>query len=199
MTAGQSSTSHFLKELVPPPRSFYELALGRLTRPNRKGWAQARCPFHNSRSGKSFSVHIDGGFYCFGCGQKGGDIVSFVMLRDHCDFPTACKALGAWRNISDDERRRIDLQNVQRRKQKEEEARLKQLAQDQLLTLRAEIHTDVAIQADTSTRLSQLLSGAAPHYPEEVEHCWSVLSLALDDLRQCEADYMAMLGLEYAG
>ena len=121
------------------------------------------------------------------------------MLRDHCDFPTACKALGAWCNVSDDERRRIDLQNADRRKQKESEAQLKQLAHDQLIELRAEIRTDVAVQAETSTRLSQLLSGAAPHYPDEVDSCWTVLSLVLDDLRQCEADYMARVGLEYAG
>jgi hypothetical protein len=189
----------FRRELLPPPSSFYEYELGRLSRPNRKGWAQARCPFHESRSGKSFSVNLEsGGFHCFGCDGKGGDIVNFVMLRDRCDFQAACKTLGVWRNVSVEERRQIDLKNAQRQKEKEEETRRKQLAHDQLIKLRDEIHTDVAIQAETSARLSELLTGATPRYPSEVEDCWAVLALVLDDLRQCEAAYMAMAGLEYA-
>jgi DNA primase len=189
----------FVRELLESPWSFYDREAGRLTRPNRKRWAMGNCRFHKSKSRRSLSVNVDtGAWHCFGCGAHGGDIVSFVMTRDGCDFRTACKTLGAWRNVSDDERRQIDLQNAQWRKQQEEEARLKQLAHDQLIELRAEIHTLVAIQAETASRLSELLGGAAPNYPDEVEACWSVLSLVVDDLRQCEADYMARAGLEYA-
>src|SRR5436190_23283248 len=42
---------HFRRDKLPPARSFYEFELGKLTRPNRKGWAQTRCPFHESKSG----------------------------------------------------------------------------------------------------------------------------------------------------
>jgi prepilin-type N-terminal cleavage/methylation domain-containing protein len=50
---------------LPPARSFYECELGKLTRANGKGWAQGRCPLHESKSGKSFSVNLDsGGFHC---------------------------------------------------------------------------------------------------------------------------------------
>jgi CHC2 zinc finger len=87
----------FRKDKLPPARSFYEFELGKLTRPNRKGWAQARCPFHESKSGKSFSVNVDsGGFNCFGCDAKGGDLVSFLRLRDGLSFKEACERLGAW-------------------------------------------------------------------------------------------------------
>jgi len=191
------ATRAFQKELLPPPRSFYQAELEKLSRPSR-GWAKANCPFHRSKSKTSFSVNIEtGNFHCFGC-EKHGDIVDFVMLRHGVDFPTACKMLGAWRNVSDDERRRIDLQNAQRRKQKEEESQLQQLTHDELIQSRNEIHTLFAIQAETSTRLSELLSGAAPDYPNEVEHCWSILSLVLDDLRQTETDYMLKADLEHA-
>jgi hypothetical protein len=159
----------------------------------------ARCPFHQSKSGKSFSVNLDtGGFCCFGCPAKGGDIVAFVMFRDHCDFRTACKALGAWRDVSDDERRRIELQNALRQKQKEEKTRVDQVAHAERIRLRDEIHLLVSIQAETSSRLSELLSGAECHYPDEASHCWGILALICDDLRDCESAYMVAAGLEEA-
>jgi hypothetical protein len=198
VSAGQSSTSYFQQYLLPPPKSFFEQEIGHLSRPNAKGWAMGNCPFHTSKSRRSLSVNLEtGGWHCFGCDSH-GDLISFVMARNHCTFVAACKLLGCWRGVSEEEQRRIDLQNAQRLKQKEEEARRKQLVHDQLIELRSEIHADVAIQAETSTRLSELLNGATPRYPEEVEHCWSVVSLVLDDLRETEAEYMAMAGLEYA-
>lgn len=189
----------FDRSRLPPPILFYAGEVGPLGRPNGKGWTLARggSPCHESRSGRSFFVNLrTGKYHCFGCG-KHGSIVDFVMMRDGVDFPTACQALGVWRGVSDDERQQIDLQNMQRRQQKGEEARLKQLAHDELIQLRNEIHLLVVIQAETSTRLSELLVGATQDYPDEVEHCWAVLSLVLDDLRQTEADYMAKAGLEY--
>ncbi len=50
------------------------------------------CPFHNEKS-PSFHVIPDTGFWkCFSCG-KGGDCFSYVMERDHLDFPDAVRAL----------------------------------------------------------------------------------------------------------
>jgi hypothetical protein len=90
-------TSRFRKELLPPARTFYEQALGRLTRRNSKGWALANCPFHKSQSGKSFSVHLDrGSFVCFGCGVRGSDILAFLRLHDRLTFRQACQRLGCW-------------------------------------------------------------------------------------------------------
>jgi CHC2 zinc finger len=88
---------HFRKDRLPPARSFYEVELGKVGRPNRKGWAQARCPFHSSKSGLSFSVNLDsGGFYCFSCDAKGGDVIAFIRLRDGVTFKEACARLGCW-------------------------------------------------------------------------------------------------------
>ena len=92
----EDGMSRFRKELLPPPRSFYEQALGKLSRPSR-GWVKANCPFHQSKSHTSFSIHLDSGaFFCHGCGVKGGGIVDFVKMRDGCDFRVACKTLGCW-------------------------------------------------------------------------------------------------------
>jgi hypothetical protein len=187
----------FDKSRLPLAPGFWEDQFGQL-RWNRKGWAATRCPFHQSQSGKSFSVHIDGAFFCFGCGVKGGDIVAFVRLRDRCDFPSACKSLGCWDSVSDADRHAIAQQSAEREKKRAEEARLKRLAHEQRMQLRDEIHTSARIQRETSARLSQLLQGATPAHDDEADCCWAVLSLALDDLRATENAYMTLAALEYA-
>ncbi len=50
------------------------------------------CPFHNE-STPSFSVSVDKQFYyCFGCGES-GNVYSFIMRMENCDFPEAVKRL----------------------------------------------------------------------------------------------------------
>src|SRR5215469_13699184 len=60
------SESRFDRSLLPPALDFYRGELGEVNRPDRRGWAMVvgGCPFHPSKSRKSFFVHIDGGFYC---------------------------------------------------------------------------------------------------------------------------------------
>lgn len=50
------------------------------------------CPFHNEKT-PSFSVSEDEGlFYCFGC-KESGDVISFIMKYESCDFYEAVKIL----------------------------------------------------------------------------------------------------------
>lgn len=57
------------------------------------------CPFHNE-STPSFSVSADKQFYyCFGCGES-GNVYSFIMRMENCDFPEAVKRLADRANIS---------------------------------------------------------------------------------------------------
>ena len=64
--------------------------VGKLTRAGRN-W-KACCPFHNEKT-PSFNVNVDGQFFnCFGCGKK-GDVFTFVMLTQRCEFPEALKLL----------------------------------------------------------------------------------------------------------
>ena len=101
--------THFDKALLPPANSFYHSELGQLPRPDRHGWCRTNCPFHKSKSKKSFSVNVShGGFYCFGCGAKGGDPVAFLMQRDKLTFRRACEALGAWKDLSAGDHQRIE-------------------------------------------------------------------------------------------
>ena len=62
----------------------------RLEKKGRKYWGC--CPFHNEKT-PSFSVSEDEGlFYCFGC-KESGDVISFVMKYESCDFYEAVKIL----------------------------------------------------------------------------------------------------------
>lgn len=50
------------------------------------------CPFHSEKT-PSFSVNSDLGFFkCFGCG-KGGDVLTYVQLRDRVPFMDALRLL----------------------------------------------------------------------------------------------------------
>lgn len=166
--------SHFRKDWLQPVKGFYELELGRLTRPNSKGWALGRCPFHYSKSGKSFSVNINsGGFHCFGCDAKGGDIIAFVRKREGCSFQKACELLGCW----DESGKEVKVSTVPRR----------YLVMDYGVdgaAHRAEILDEPnsdrerlrRLYAEAKERLRELRNGDAERFPGEEETQWSILA-----------------------
>ena len=50
------------------------------------------CPFHGEKT-PSFAVHpVKQIYHCFGCG-KGGDVFSFVMEMEKCQFPEAVRSV----------------------------------------------------------------------------------------------------------
>jgi len=50
------------------------------------------CPFHAEKN-PSFTVDSEKGlFHCFGCGI-GGDIFSFIMIKENISFTKTCKYL----------------------------------------------------------------------------------------------------------
>src|SRR5438132_13334749 len=103
-------SSYFRRELLPPARAFYERELGRLGRPNSKGWSSTRCPFHGSKSGKSLSVNVQtGAFHCFGCDSRGGDLIDCLRKLHGYSFKSAAKLVGGWReDLTREERRELD-------------------------------------------------------------------------------------------
>jgi hypothetical protein len=192
-----SQRSHFQKELLPLPKNFYERELGKLTRPSR-GWSRGNCPFHKSKSGVSFSVNLEsGGFYCFGCAAKGGDVLAFVRLRDHLSFKAAAQSLGVWADVTVEERRALDQQAQRRTREREQPDAAREAERRRRIQLRDEVHTANSAWKQASFRLSELRKGAAPTCEDEEEKGWEVLSLCLRDLRDTESEYCAAVGLDY--
>lgn len=50
------------------------------------------CPLHNDTNPSLSIDHSKNIWYCHGCG-RGGDVIDFIIERDHIDFKTAVKVL----------------------------------------------------------------------------------------------------------
>ena len=68
---------------------------------NRPGWQNVKCVFHGD-NGPSLAVNAEtGGYLCFGCGAKGGDIIAFEMAMNRCSFNDAIKTLKNFAGLPD--------------------------------------------------------------------------------------------------
>lgn len=75
------------------------------------------CPFHKEKTA-SMKVYKDS-YNCFGCGAN-GDIFSFVMRMEHCDFKTAFKSLGGTYKDQSDYQHQMFNYRMQKRKETEQ-------------------------------------------------------------------------------
>jgi len=175
---------HFDRTLIPPAQSFYQRELGKISRADRRGWALADCPFHKSKSGKSFSVNLEtGGYYCFGCQAKGGDPVAFMRAKYRLSFPEACKQLGCWNAGGLDAATQRRITQERERRQQEEQERLAREEQNRKLRIEAR---------DFLHCLEKLYRRA------EEQHDVETLTLLLPAIREADADYRRMAGIEAA-
>jgi len=71
--------------------------IGQYTKLSRSGKAlKGLCPFHSEKHGSFFVYPDQQSWHCFGACGTGGDVLSFVMKREGCDF-TEAKAILAER------------------------------------------------------------------------------------------------------
>jgi hypothetical protein len=78
--AAGSVTTRFDRSRFPDPVAYFEGIFGRL-RFNSAQWAQVSCVFHTPDREPSLSLHRGGGFSCFACEARGGDVLEFEHLR----------------------------------------------------------------------------------------------------------------------
>lgn len=83
--------------------------------PNRAGFIS--CPFHHGDRTPSMKIYKRD-YHCHACGAN-GDIFSFVMGMEHCDFKTAYKALGGSYKAKSDHQRNLYQYHLQKRKEAE--------------------------------------------------------------------------------
>jgi len=190
-----ATRGRFRPELLPTPSNFYSRELRRMGRKSSRGWVRALCPFHLDRN-PSLAVNLQtGGFYCFACGEKGGDPIDFLMKRNGVSFKVAAQLLGAWdesRAISARQIRELLKRNEDRRQA--DEARIAE-ERSHRLKVRDWLHFLEHLNDQDSARLSQLRQGFPEQFPGEEEACWEFLSSCLPLIRSAEAEYLRLAGV----
>ena len=89
------ATTRFVHSRLPNAVAYYEKHFGRLHF-NVAGWAQVHCVFHGPDREPSLSLHRDGGFKCFACDARGGDIIEFAHKLTGRDRRAIAQGWGAW-------------------------------------------------------------------------------------------------------
>jgi len=74
-----------LKSAIPID-TYFQDQLGPPAKTNRDHWVYF-CPFHNDKNTPNLAVYFDGGFNCFACDAKGGDVLAFHQKRHGLSFP----------------------------------------------------------------------------------------------------------------
>lgn len=76
----------YIKSAITPS-DFYHHELRNLSFQTREWIDGGLCPFHADNKPGSFHVNLTtGAFKCFSCGNKGGDIIAFVMAVHNLSF-----------------------------------------------------------------------------------------------------------------
>lgn len=87
----------FDKTKLPDVGDYYASQGLTIGKHGSRGWRKANCLFCQSRD--NFNINLQsGGFHCWGCDAKGGDLVAFQMALHGQDFKQAAQSLGAWTN-----------------------------------------------------------------------------------------------------
>ena len=74
------------------PADYYDTWSGR---PSAEGWVDGGlCPFHDDNHPGSYRVNLEtGGYVCFSCGAKGGDIIAHYQQAHNFSFGRALREL----------------------------------------------------------------------------------------------------------
>lgn len=131
-----------------------------------------------------------GGFLCFACGARGGDLVDFVMLRDAVSFRIAAQMLGAWLG-SNTPSARTELRAAIAAREKARQCA--EELQAQCKELRFEYRTELHLLHRCSLQAAAYLDRSAELTPEDIDASWDVLVIVQDEIRKTEAAY-ALLG-----
>lgn len=135
--------------------------------PNRAGFIS--CPFHNGDHTASMKIY-EHSFSCFGC-HRGGDVIRFVELMEHCDFKTAFFQLGGtYESIPKQERE----SNAALFRQRKEERRLAEERQKQAKAYMVETITMIQDTLDNAKPLSDLWC-LAQNYKPQILDDWQAI------------------------
>lgn len=78
---------------LPSPEIYYQQQFPNL-RQTKQHWTSVQCCFHEDRQPSLRLNLTNGGFRCFGCGARGGNVISFHCQRYQLSFVQSLIALG---------------------------------------------------------------------------------------------------------
>jgi len=181
------ASSYFDRTLLPSPKAFYLSEFPKLNRLNGSGWVRVICPFHPDRH-PSLSLNLrSGGFYCFACGAKGGDIIDFLRLRYGLSFNTAVSQLGAHRTNSTTEHSRALQHRGERIRQQKVADQIDTESKRLRFSTVKELRHLERLQGRAKRRLSELQRGSSERYKGESELVWWILQDILPRIRRAVA------------
>jgi len=182
---------------IPPTLTFLQQHFDRVPRASR-GRVMVRCNFpdHPDRTPSMCWNLSTGKFSCYGCGRH-GDAIDYLTIRYGWDFKTAARSLGVWRDDMTPAAR-VELRQAQERREREKAEKSERLQQQrqQRITARDELHGLERDYSSAGSRLTQLLRGMPQRYRGEERLAWWFLSDSLPRIREAEARYRRMAGLE---
>lgn len=130
-----------------------------------------------------------GGFQCFACGAKGGDIIDFVRLRHGLSFRAAVSHLSAWGVDVPAKQSGGVEQHSNRVRERNAAEQLKAAAKRIRLSVRKKLHQLERWQRTVNRRLANLRRGSTEKYRGERELCWWALEDVLPRIRRAVAAY----------
>jgi hypothetical protein len=94
--SGKMTRKIFNRNDLPAPIDYYCEHFPNLPIHTDRQWLSVPCCFHDDKNPSLRINLISGGFYCFGCSAKGGDVIAFHMQRYGIPFVAAVTFFGAW-------------------------------------------------------------------------------------------------------
>jgi hypothetical protein len=189
----QATVRRFDRSRLPSPLAFYADYFGHraLSRRPSRGWVPVLCPFHPDHHPTLGVNLITGGFFCFACQSKGGDVVDFLMQLDGIAFREACVRLGCWIGPEcPEEKRRLEQEAKTRAAQREQERRHEIELRQRYFDAEGALYQAEDIYRLAAERLTALRRGGSESFPGQTEVCWSILAHYCDEVRAAESAFV---------
>lgn len=145
--------------------------------PNRAGFIS--CPFHQGDRSPSMKIYKRD-YHCHACGAN-GDIFSFVMGMEHCDFKTAYKALGGSYKQQSDHQRKLFQYHLQKRKENEIKRYWKMKKEKEQVIQEINLYQLLA-------KLSQVYSDDWCYSINKLESLYYKLEVLINEMRECKIE-----------
>jgi hypothetical protein len=150
-----------------------------------------RCPWHASKSGRSFQIRPEEQTWrCWGC-NVGGDVFAFVRRFFNLNFSDAAIFLA--RRVGIDLAKAPSRELTQRVAMQVERDRLareqREAERGEVLRLGAVLAGARRLYRVASSRLLEIENGSKVRFDDEPEVCWESMRLANDEAREADVGY----------